>query len=124
MIDVGKDRNLFTRHGQHMNLVGNECMANKIASTIRCVLNKEVEPISGKWYTDNKTPESPTSTVNEQGTRSDDEDAKMDSDISLLDEDDKKRVMEDTVQDEPIHMKPRISKRQKKPPTKSENFLW
>jgi hypothetical protein len=33
--------------------------------------------------------------------------------------------MEDTVQDEPTHMKPRISKRQKKPPTtKSDNFLW
>ena len=50
----------------------------------------------------------------------------MDSNISQLDEDDKKRVMEDTVQDEPIHMKPRISKRQKKPPptTKSEIFLW
>jgi len=45
--------------------------------------------------------------------------------ISLLDEDDKKRVVENTVQDELIHMKPRISKRQKKPPTiKSENFLW
>ena len=40
---------------------------------------------------DNKTPRSPTSTVNEQGTRSDDEDAKMDSNISLLDEDDKKK---------------------------------
>ena len=59
MIDVGKDRNLFTKHGQHMNSVGKECMASKIASTIRCVLNKKVEPISGKWYTDNKTPKSP-----------------------------------------------------------------
>lgn len=42
-----------------------------------------------------------------------------------MDEDEKKEVMYDTVQDELIHIKPRISKRQKKPPTtKSENFLW
>jgi len=56
---------------------------------------------------------------------SDDEDAKMDSDYSLLDEDDKKEVLEDAVQDESIHMRPRLPKRQKKPPTtRSENFLW
>ena len=55
------------------------------------MLNKKVLPISGKWYTDNKIPGSPTSTANEQGKRSDDEDAKMDSNYSLLDEDEKKR---------------------------------
>jgi len=125
MIDIGNDRNLFTRHGQDLNSVGKECMANKIASTIECALNKKVEPISEKWYTDNETPASPTSTANEQGKRSDDEDTKVDSNYNLLDEDDKKEVMEDTVQGEAIHMRPRISKRQKKPPTKmSENFLW
>ena len=88
------------------------------------MLNKKVQPISGKWYTDNKTPGLPTSTANEQGKRSDDEDAKMDSNYSLLGEEDKKEVIEDTVQDESIHMRPRLSKRQKKPPAKrSENFL-
>ena len=56
-----------------------------------------------------------------QGKRSDDKNANY----SLLDEDDKEEVMESSVQDESIHMKTRISKRQKKPPaTKSENFLW
>jgi len=39
----------------------------------------------------------------------------MDSNYSLLDEDDKKEAIEDTVQDESIHMRPRLSKRQKKP---------
>jgi hypothetical protein len=27
-------------------------MAKKIASTIECMLNKQVEPITGKWYTE------------------------------------------------------------------------
>ena len=35
MIDVGNDRNLFTRHGQHLNSVGKECIASKIALTIK-----------------------------------------------------------------------------------------
>jgi len=52
MIDVVNDRNLYTRHGQHLNTEGKETMANKIASTIECMLNKQVEPITGKWYTE------------------------------------------------------------------------
>jgi hypothetical protein len=48
----------------------------------------------------------------------------MDSNDNLLDKDDKKEVMEDTVQGEAVHMRPRISKWQNKPPTTSENFLW
>jgi hypothetical protein len=27
-------------------------MAKKMASTIECALNKQVEPLTGKWYTD------------------------------------------------------------------------
>jgi len=65
MIDVGNDKTLYTRHGQHLNSVGKESMANKLASTILCVLNKKVKPIRGKWYMDNETPGSPTSTANE-----------------------------------------------------------
>jgi hypothetical protein len=30
-------------------------MANKIVSAIECVLSKQVEPITGKWYTDKIT---------------------------------------------------------------------
>ena len=29
MIDVDNDRNLFTRHGQHLNSVGKGCIAKK-----------------------------------------------------------------------------------------------
>ena len=40
MKDVVNDRNIYRRHGQHLNTEGKETMAKKIASTIECVLNK------------------------------------------------------------------------------------
>ena len=52
MIDVVNDRNLYTRHGQHLNTEGKENMTKKIISAIEHVLSKQVEPITGKWYTD------------------------------------------------------------------------
>jgi hypothetical protein len=52
MIDVVNERNLYPRHGQHLYTEGKEAMAKKIASTIECVLNKQVEPLTGKWYSD------------------------------------------------------------------------
>jgi hypothetical protein len=52
MIDVVNDRNLYTRHGQHLNTEGKETMAKKIGLTKESVLNKQVELITGKWYTD------------------------------------------------------------------------
>jgi hypothetical protein len=30
-------------------------MAKKIATTIECLLNRKVEPVSGKWYTEEET---------------------------------------------------------------------
>jgi hypothetical protein len=45
MIDVVHDRNLYTRHGQHLNTEGKETMAKKIASTIECVLNKSSQSL-------------------------------------------------------------------------------
>ena len=54
MIDVVSERNLFTKHGQHMNSEGKESMAKKTASTIESLLNKKVEPISGNWFTELK----------------------------------------------------------------------
>jgi hypothetical protein len=38
-----------------MNSEGKDSMSKKTASTIEYVLNNKVEPISGKWYTDNET---------------------------------------------------------------------
>jgi len=47
MIEVISERNLYTKHGQHLNSEGKESMAKKIASTIECLLNKKVEPVRG-----------------------------------------------------------------------------
>jgi len=55
MTDVVSERNLYTKHVQHLNSEGKESMAKKTASTIECLLNKKVEPISGKWYTEGET---------------------------------------------------------------------
>jgi hypothetical protein len=55
MIDVVNNRNLYTRHRQHLNTEGMENMAKKIVSAIQRVLSKQVEPITGKWYTDKTT---------------------------------------------------------------------
>jgi hypothetical protein len=55
MIDVVNNRNLYTRHGQHLNTEGKKNMAKKIISAIERVLSKKVEPITGKWYTDKTT---------------------------------------------------------------------
>ena len=55
MIEVVSERNLYTKHGQHLNSDGKETMAKKIASNIECWFNKKVEPIRGKWYTEEET---------------------------------------------------------------------
>jgi hypothetical protein len=55
MIEAVNNRNLYTRHGQHLNTEGKENMAKKIVSAIERVLSKQVEPIIGKWYTDKAT---------------------------------------------------------------------
>jgi hypothetical protein len=52
IIDVVNDRNLYSRHRQHLNTEGKETMAKKIASTLECMLNKQVKPVTGKWYTE------------------------------------------------------------------------
>ena len=49
MIEVVNDRNLYTRHRQHLNSKGKECMARLIASTIK------TKPMNVKWYTDSET---------------------------------------------------------------------
>ena len=46
---------MYIKDGQHLNSEGTESMAKKIASTIECLFNKKVEPIRGKWYTEEET---------------------------------------------------------------------
>jgi flagellar basal body-associated protein FliL len=55
MTEAVNDRRFYTRHGQHLNTEGKENMAKKIVSAIQRVLNKRVEPITGKCYTDTAT---------------------------------------------------------------------
>jgi len=50
MIEVVSERNLYTKHGQHLNSEGKESMAKKIASSIEYLFNKKMERIRGKWY--------------------------------------------------------------------------
>jgi hypothetical protein len=52
VINVVNERNFYTKHRQHLNSEGKESMAKKIAITIECLLNRKVEPISGKCYTE------------------------------------------------------------------------
>jgi hypothetical protein len=52
MRHVVSERNFYTKHGRHLNSEGKESMAKKTATTIECLLNRKVEPISGKWYTE------------------------------------------------------------------------
>jgi hypothetical protein len=40
VVDVDTDRDLFTRHGLHLNLKGNEKTACTIVKTIKAMLNK------------------------------------------------------------------------------------
>jgi len=47
MIDEVIERNFYKKHEQHLNSGGKESMAKKTATTIKCLLNRKVEPISG-----------------------------------------------------------------------------
>ncbi len=46
MIEVVIDRKLYTRHRQHLNSKGKECMARLIASAIKSVLPNKMKTIS------------------------------------------------------------------------------
>ena len=52
MIDVVNCRNIYTRHGQHLNTDGKENMVKKIASAIECLLSKQVGLITAKWHSE------------------------------------------------------------------------
>ena len=41
LIDVFSERNLFTKHGQHLNSEGKESIAKKITSTVESLLKKK-----------------------------------------------------------------------------------
>jgi hypothetical protein len=117
VVRIDVDRKFFTRQGMHMNNLGKERIALETANTAANILLKQEKVISLQWKSvqENSMSDGPTEdNISLQ-------DLKVTSSITTNVE----ASMEDTVQDESIHMKPRISKRQKKPPTtKDDNFLW
>ena len=53
VLEVNTDRDLFTKHGLHMNLKGKEQIACKIVKTIKAMLNeKKSVPIRMKYKED------------------------------------------------------------------------
>jgi hypothetical protein len=121
MIEVDNNRTLYTGHGQHLNSRGKESMANKIASTIKCMLAMKTEPISAKWYLDNETPETPTPTKNDQ-----DSTAPRKKDPDIENEHTGTQNLEIPTNAEVEHKTAvRASNREKKiPATRNEDFLW
>ena len=55
MIEVPSERELYTKHGQHLNWRGKETMANEIALSIEKVLKRKVDPINTEWQENNET---------------------------------------------------------------------
>jgi len=119
VVKVDHDKKFFTRQGLHMNNLGKEKIALRIANMVTEIFLKEEEIISLYWKNEHEVIVSDS--VNE------------DIIIIIIEEDRKATPLErvniealtiDAAQDEPIHKGPRISKRQKKPPTiKSDDFL-
>jgi len=46
LIEVPSERELYTKHGQHLNWRGKEIMANEIALFIEKLLKRKVDPIT------------------------------------------------------------------------------
>jgi len=104
VVKVDLDRKFFTREGVHMNNLGKEKIALKIANVVTKIFLTQVEIISLFWKNENEV--SVSDSLNE--------------DNIILQEDPKAATVEtanvealtvDTAQDEP-----RISKRQKETP--------
>jgi len=49
---VVSERELYTKHGQHLNSRGKVSMASRTARTIENMIKKKVDPISMKWCND------------------------------------------------------------------------
>ena len=53
VIEVPNERDLYTKHGQHLNSRGKKTMASKIALSIENILQKKADPIHMKWMRNN-----------------------------------------------------------------------
>jgi hypothetical protein len=54
LIEVPSERELYTKHGQHLNWRGKETMTNEIALSIEKVLKRNVDPINMEWQENNE----------------------------------------------------------------------
>ena len=111
------DRKYFTKQGMHMNNLGKERMALELPNTTASILLKQ-EVISSSWK--NKQEISMGDGPNEVDISLQEEHNITSSVLTNVE-----ASSDDTVPDGSIHMRPRISKRQKRPPTtKTDNYLW
>jgi len=118
VIKVDLDRKLFTKQGLHMNNLGKEKIAFKIASVVTEIFHKQEETISLHWKNDN---ENSVSDSSNEGNIIFQEDPKT-TPLTIVNMD---APTDDAAQVEPTYKGPRKSKRQKKRPAiKSDDFLW
>jgi hypothetical protein len=66
LMEVELQRQLFTRQGQHLNLLGIEIVASELAKNIKQLTKVETNPIQMKWTEDNQYGEY-SSALNEIG---------------------------------------------------------
>ena len=118
VVKVDLERKFFTRQGPHMNNLGKEKMAFKIASAVTKIFRKQEEIISMYWKNEYKVSVSDSSNKDNIILQEDPK-ATPSTKVSV------EALTDDAAQDERIYKGPRTSKRQKKPPTiKSYDFLW
>jgi hypothetical protein len=115
---IDPDRKFFTQHGLHMNNSGEERLASEIANLAAIMLLKHEVVISLGWKNDQKYG------VND-GSNEDSISLREEPKVTSLVTTNVEASIVASVQDEPIHMGPRISKSQKRTPIiQSDDFLW
>ena len=109
IIEVDSNRELFTRHGLHMNSKGKEQIARKIAQTIKVMLNeKKSDPVMMK-----------DQGINSEGTERIAEDTQNEDKEAQTTHEEQAGSNQDQKDDK------LPSKRARKPPTtQHEDFLW
>jgi len=123
ILETGLEREYFTKHGMHLNSSGKECIAQKLAIVIRNFLTKERRSPSKLHWEDLKgnkshilrcnigtAPQSQPSTSPEESLERESQDA----DASP------KKENEDEVKTD--HSQ--LTKRQRKPASRHQDFLW
>jgi hypothetical protein len=109
VVKVDLDRKSFTRQGMHMNNLGKDKKALKIANVVTKIFLKQEEIISLHWK--NEYEDSVSDSSNEDNILQGNSKAAPSVTANV------EALTNDAAKDEPIYREPRTSKRQKKPPT-------